>query len=281
MTLDAGDRKRWEDDGLLVLPGFAEPDACDRLIERANQLLSEFDPSTISVFSTKNQTTTTDQYFLESGDKVRFFLEEEAVDTDGRLTRPKELAVNKIGHAQHDLDPIFDTFSRTPAMAGLAAELGFGDPRLLQSMYIFKQPEIGGEVVCHQDSTFLYTEPETVVGFWFALEDATIDNGCLWALPGGHRLGLKKRFVRTGSGVGFQVLDEAPWPDEGLVPLEAPRGTLVLLHGRLPHQSGPNRSRRSRHAYSVHIIDGTAAYPPDNWLQRGASLPLRGFSPVS
>jgi phytanoyl-CoA hydroxylase len=148
-------------------------------------------------------------------------------------------------------------------------------------MYIFKQPEIGGEVVCHQDSTFLYTEPETVVGFWFALEDATTENGCLWAVPGGHRLGLKKRFVRNAPGVEFRVLDDTPWPDTGLVPLEAPKGTLVLLHGRLPHQSGPNRSSRSRHAYSVHIIDATSNYPADNWLQRGSSLPLRGFSVVS
>ena len=48
-----------------------------------------------------------------------------------------------------------------------AKAIGFKDPLLLQSMYIFKQPKIGGEVVCHQDSTFLITEPESTVGFWF------------------------------------------------------------------------------------------------------------------
>ncbi len=70
-------------------------------------------------------------------------------------------------------------------------ELGIERPLLLQGMYIFKQPRIGGEVTCHQDSTFLYTEPQNIIGLWFALEDATVENGCLWAIPGGHKLGLE------------------------------------------------------------------------------------------
>ena len=66
-------------------------------------------------------------------------------------------------------------------------------------MYIFKQPGIGGEVGCHQDATFLYTEPMTVTGFWFAIEDATLENGCLWAAPGGHQQGgLRQVFKRAG-----------------------------------------------------------------------------------
>ena len=181
--------------------------------------------------------------------------------------------INKIGHALHDLDPVFDRFSRTPALAALASDLGFHTPRLIQSMYIFKQPHIGGEVRLHQDATFLYTEPMTVVGLWFALEDATLENGCLWALPGGHRLGLKQRFVRAeGGGTRLDTLDPTPWPDEGLVPLEAPAGTLVVLHGLCPHKSGANRSAVSRHAYAVHLVEGGAYYPPDNWLQRSPGL---------
>ena len=74
------------------------------------------------------------------------------------------------------------------------------EPRLLQSMLIFKHAGIGGEVVSHQDATFLYTEPMTVMGLWFALEDATIENGCLFAQPGGHRGPLRRLFRRSGSG---------------------------------------------------------------------------------
>jgi phytanoyl-CoA hydroxylase len=145
-------------------------------------------------------------------------------------------------------------------------------------MFIFKQPQIGGEVVCHQDATFLYTEPPSVVGFWFALEDATRENGCLWAIPGGHQRGLKSRFVRDGTGgTRFEVYDAAPWPPGELIPLEVPRGALVVLDGLLPHLSYANRSSRSRHAYALHVIEGGCHYPADNWLQRGPQTPPRGF----
>ena len=145
-------------------------------------------------------------------------------------------------------------------------------------MYIFKQPNIGGEVTCHQDSTFLYTEPIDIAGLWFALEDATIENGCLWALPGGHQHGLKSRWRRSQSDrMEFEVFDSEPWPTDGLVPLEVPKGTLILLHGLLPHCSFENRSPRSRHAYTLHLIGARVNYPSDNWLQRSETMPPKGF----
>ncbi len=277
-TLDASMRAAFDRNGVLVLQGFADRGVCRGLIARAGELVAGFDPAEIqSVFSSKTHAHSADSYFETSGDKIRFFLEEEAVDASGRLVRDKQTAVNKIGHALHDLDPVFDGFSRDLRLERVLRSLGMVRPLLLQSMYIFKQPGIGGEVVCHQDSTFLYTEPPSVIGLWFALEDATTENGCLWGLPGQHRAGLKTRYRRTDAGLEFQVLDETPWPEEAKVPLEVPAGTLIVLHGQFPHLSGVNRSPRSRHAYTLHVIDGQAAYPEDNWLVRGADMPLRGF----
>ena len=74
---------------------------------------------------------------------------------------------------------------------------------------------------------------------------------------------------------GIPLLDQVTTPDEMALP--APKGTLILLHGRLPHTSPPNLSARSRYAYALHMIDGTAFYPKSNWLQRDDGFPLTGF----
>jgi phytanoyl-CoA hydroxylase len=259
-------------DGFLILEGFLSAGDCDALQARIAALIAGFDPGRQrTVFSTADQAHARDRYFAESAATIGFFFEAEATG------QPIERALNKIGHALHDLDPVFDRVSRHPKIAALVDALGVVRPLLLQSMYIFKQPHIGGEVDWHQDSTFLYSEPPSVIGLWFALDDAMRDNGCMMARAGAHRGPLWRRFVRDGESFVMRTLVEGSEPAGEPVALEAPRGTLVVLHGQLPHASAPNRSPRPRHAYALHIIDADAAYAPDNWLQRPA-LPLRGFA---
>ena len=279
MAVSAEQIAAYDHDGFVILENFVDAQDCDGLRAHAEELVRNFDPKgVVSIFSTHEQTRTSDDYFLESGDKIRFFFEENAFLSDGTLRQSKERSINKIGHALHDLDPVFDKFSRTEEIKQLVLDLGIADPLLIQSMYIFKQPNIGGEVTCHQDATFLYTEPLRMLGLWFALEDATIENGCLHVIPGGHNFGLKSRFVRAeGGGTRFEVFDHTPWPEEKLQPLEVEKGTLIILHGLLPHLSRENRSPKSRHAYTLHVIDASAHYSEDNWLQRSPDMPLLGF----
>jgi phytanoyl-CoA hydroxylase len=277
-------------DGFLVIEGFVPPERCVELKRRAVQLVEQWEPSAErTVFTTEQQERVSNREFLSSGSATWCFFEEEAFDETGALRQAKELSINKIGHAMHDLDPVFERFTYTPELASVAADLGLPDALVLQSMYIFKQPGIGGEVGCHQDATFLYTDPMTVTGFWFAIEDATLENGCLWAAPGGHRRGgLRQVFKRSGAltdddGTVFEQLDATPLPTppDDLVPLPVMAGTLVVLHGLLPHWSGPNRSPISRHAYSVHCIAASADYPEWNWLKRPPDMPLRRLDTVA
>ena len=163
-------------------------------------------------------------------------------------------------------------------VAAVSTRMGLTEPQIWQSMYIFKQPGIGGEVRWHQDATYFDTTPVSVTTFWFALEDATLENGCMWAEPGGHRGPMRERFLRNGDDVRMEKLSDMPWPDNSTaVPLECKAGSLVCFHGLLPHYSAPNRSAFSRHAYTLHATDGRTAYSPQNWIQRDAAFPVRGF----
>lgn len=272
-------REAFERDGILVLDHLVPTEKCDELKDHMTNTIQSFDPSEhASIFSTTAQTHAQDAYFLSSGHTTRFFYEEEAFGNDGNLLKPLELAINKVGHAMHDTDPVFETFSRQSAFAALAHGLGLADPRLAQSMYIFKQPQIGGEVVCHQDATFIRTEPNSCLGFWVALEDATEENGCLWGIPGGHSGDMPKSlFVREGDGTKTITLDDTPYEEEKRLPLPAPKGTVLVFGGLFPHMSSANRSDKSRHAFTLHVIDGATHYPADNWLQRPADMPFRSF----
>ena len=266
----------WKDNGYLVIEDFYSKEDCDNLKKRAQYLTGNFDQKSYqSIFDTNKEYHANDNYFLESGDKIRFFFEDKAFDENGNLTNDKELVINKIGHALHDLDDEFFNFSHRKDLDNIAKSIGILRPLLLQSMYIFKQPRIGGEVVCHQDSTFLYTKPETAVGFWVALEDANIDNGCLWVASRAHKGPLRKLFTKKNDKMTMISLNDTPF-EKTDTPVEVKKGTLVLLHGRLPHYSCENISNKSRHAYTFHVIDGNADYPKENWLQR-PNLPLRGF----
>ena len=277
--LDADQLARWQSDGCLVLPGFKAAEDLTALRERSRAIVEAFEPGAdMAVFSSRDRRRVADAALLASADQVHCFFEEEAFDAQGRLVVPKAQAINKIGHALHDRDPVFERFSRDPRLAELARELGLTQPLLMQSMLIFKQPRIGGEVLWHHDASFLATEPQSVIGFWFALEDATLDNGCLWVAPGGHRGPLRERYECRDGQLSMHALDSTPWPEAPHTrALEVPAGTLVVFDGLLPHASAPNRSAVSRMAYTLHIVDGHAAWSAQNWLQRTPDFPARGF----
>ncbi|OQR95648.1 phytanoyl-CoA dioxygenase domain-containing protein [Thraustotheca clavata] len=282
-------KESFDKNGFLHISSALSHEMCDRLRARAAAHLKAFDPNTKSIFSSKHQTRYSDAYFLSSGPRIHCFFEEDAVDEHGNITVPLPLAINKIGHNLHSLDPAFQVVSFSSHVKDILQSLGYVAPVIPQSMYIFKQPSIGGEVGAHQDGTYLYTEPQSVIGLWWALEDCTTSNGCLYGVAGSHKTTpVAQHFRRTKPFEGEEDFDNVDGPLLETVPAEKPefdlsegqpiltkKGDLVLLHSSFVHYSHANTSPHSRHAYAIHVVEShNTVYPKTNWLQFPKDTPF-------
>ncbi|XP_032978719.1 phytanoyl-CoA dioxygenase domain-containing protein 1 isoform X1 [Rhinolophus ferrumequinum] len=332
--------QKFQEDGFLVLEGFFSADECVAMQQRIGEIVAKMDvpvhcrtefstqeeeqlraqfschkePPVVSNPGACDSDGSTD-YFLSSGDKIRFFFEKGVFDKKGNFLVPPEKSINKIGHALHAHDPVFKRVTHSPKVQALARSLGLQMPMVVQSMYIFKvsrpssvpppprrlpaplgregpawsQPLllpltsawcfVSNLALAVKDASFLYTEPlGRVLGLWIAVEDATLENGCLWFIPGSHTSGVSRRMVRApaGSAPGTCFLGSEPARDNSLfVPTPVQRGALVLIHGEVVHRSEQNLSNRSRQAYTFHLMEASGTiWSPENWLQPTAELPF-------
>uniref|UniRef100_A0A224XLE9 Putative peroxisomal phytanoyl-coa hydroxylase n=1 Tax=Panstrongylus lignarius TaxID=156445 RepID=A0A224XLE9_9HEMI len=270
---------KFQTDGFLILENFLSEDEVTNLKKAGIELAENIPPDTQkTIFNTTQTPQSKDTYFLESGDKIRYFFESEAFNDKGELQVPKSESLNKVGHALHWLHPVFKEISFSQKVQDLCQVLRMEAPVVLQSMYIYKNPRIGGEVVPHQDSTYLFTEPNTLIGLWFPLDDATLENGCLWFIPESHTSDVHRRYTRNKDPNAEELLvyDRPPvtYPESGFRSYPVPKGSCVVIHGNVVHKSEANKSLKSRHAYTYHIMDATSKYSPDNWLQSPQGFPL-------
>lgn len=197
------------------------------------------------------------------------------------MTVEPKVALNKLAHAVHELDPDFKKMTFSPVVTDVAKSLNIKKPCIVQSMVIFKPPKIGSVVKPHRDSTFLYTTPMNLVGFWIPLEDAELENGCLWFAPGSHNSGISARVKRTYRDGHVETAFEGEAPStapEKFFAVPAKKGSLVLIHGEVVHKSGANTSDRSRNIYTFHLYDaGTSVWSEENWLQRPEAMLFHTF----
>ena len=173
-------------------------------------------------------------------------------------------------HFPHKLSPLFEAVLHNPAIVARLTALIGPDVKAIQSMLFIKPPGMPGQA-WHQDEHFLPTRDRSLCGVWIALDDARVDNGCLWVHPGSHVDGILYP-MRPHDDARFDASDEAHdygLPREGGIPLELAAGGAVLFDGYLLHRSLPNVAVASRRrALVIHFMNARSLLP---WNHDGAS----------
>lgn len=263
--------------GFLIVTDFWDASDITHATNEITTLINNYQPTNLHVFSTITPAQHKEKYFMNSARDISFFLEADAIDKDANLVYPKELAINKIGHALHTLNPIFKALTFSQKTRFLTQEiLEMEKVAIPQSMVICKPPHIGGAVKPHQDSTYMSTTPDTLTGFWIPLEKATQENCCLWAIPGSHDGPLLQKLEWDEATQACQYTYPSAKGDitAEYIPLEMQAGSVLVFKGKLLHASKHNSSGKSRLAYSFHLYDAAKSiYDSKNWLPEMDGFP--------
>lgn len=171
-------------------------------------------------------------------------------------------------HFPHWVSPVAARMLVHPGIAAVLAEITGahlpswdGAVKACQSMLFVKGPGMPGQA-WHQDERYIPTRDRSLVGAWIALDDATVDNGCLWVLPGSHRTGFVHPTRAHGRPDEFDTADEAyGFDDGGAIPVEVPAGSVVFFNGYLLHRSLRNRSDGFRRALVNHYLNAWSLLP--------------------
>lgn len=290
--------EEFERDGFTVVHDLYDHETVDELREEMDNIISKAEKGKLNdsaIFTTNKQIehlSKSVDYFLDSASDISFFYEKDAFDENGKLVGPLNTSLNKVGHAMHDLNTVFNKFCYSNVVKTLAKDvLRFVDPILVQTMYIFKSPKVGGEVTPHQDSTYLISNPLSCKAIWVALDDATKENGCMWGIPGSHKTtpieyymkAERKevyddngKLVKRDSKVSYDPEEPPKYTIKDDVPLEMKKGSIVLFDGAFVHYSKHNYSNKRRHAFTIHMVESKeTTWDKGNWLQRTPEVPFR------
>jgi phytanoyl-CoA hydroxylase len=260
---------QWAKSGVVHLEGFLDVSACDRLRAVAAEIIShayrQGEPAI--VFGGPNANHDENPLFLDSGSVARVF-HEYVADANQSSWDVYRSSVARIGHGLHVVVPEVARLLHDPRLREtLVGDIGYQSPAVIESLFLFKSA-FAGQLHVHLDHTFLWTDPPSVALLWFALEDADVENGCLYIDPRGAVASAPLRMRREGDRAIVVGPPSAEMPSfDQLEPHEALKGDLVMLDGRVPHASAPGApDGRSRDVLALHVVDLAAYVPPDLYL---------------
>jgi phytanoyl-CoA hydroxylase len=173
-------------------------------------------------------------------------------------------------HFPHKMSDLMKDVAAHPDVVKVLTDIIGPNIKMMQSMLFIKAEGKPGQA-WHQDESHIPTRDRSLTAAWIALDDATLDNGCLWVLPGSHRSGIlyptrkqdDPRYDCTKEAHGFH--------DEDAIPVEVPAGTAVIFNGYLLHRSLPNKSNGFRRALVNHYMSAESLLP---WFRPEEGVPM-------
>lgn len=171
-------------------------------------------------------------------------------------------------HFPHKISKKIREYARHARISGMLQSIIGDNVKCMQTMLFMKAPGKKGQS-WHQDEFYIPTRDRSLTGGWLALDDADIENGCLWVVPGSHREGfIRKRIPYTGDEYAdVDMCDVYPYSDHDYVPVEVPAGSVVFFNGYLLHSSLRNKTAdRYRRALVCHYCSAESMLP---WDQDG------------
>jgi ectoine hydroxylase-related dioxygenase (phytanoyl-CoA dioxygenase family) len=238
----------FERDGFFILPSFAEPSVGDAMLDRVVEISRA---GFHDVFH--------DGKVITPEANIS-----DAVDVDA----PAEERVSKVFRLHRE--PLFHQFVTRPDVLTIGHDLLASHLDCFLSQFIFKNPGAWGQP-WHQDEWYFPFDRHPQVGLWLAVTEATLDNGCLWVLPGSHTEPVHDHVADRRPGANYGYVEIVDHDMAGEVPVTMQPGDLLVFHSRLMHRSTDNRSDRIRAAMVFHLaehgtIDHTDRSPVNDWV---------------
>jgi ectoine hydroxylase-related dioxygenase (phytanoyl-CoA dioxygenase family) len=166
-------------------------------------------------------------------------------------------------HFPHKISELMLQALHQPHIVDALTQVIGPNVKCMQSMLFIKAAGKPGQA-WHQDEDYIPTRDRSLCGAWIALDDATVENGCLWIIPGSHKPGIlweqqwhgDTRFDCAWESTNF------PYKDEDAIPVEVKAGTVVFFNGYTLHRSLPNRAKSGyRRALVNHYMSAESFLP--------------------
>ena len=219
MALTEQQKASWAENGYLIVENVLSPEEVERLREAVTALEAQAAGLT------------------ESSDRFKL-----KVFGDGGGTRVQSIA------EPHEASGEWLELARHPRILDVVEGLLGPNIQLYYSMLMMKPPREGFQAPWHQDFAFFVHDRADLLACLVAIDDATIENGCLRVVPGSHKLGIVNHF-KDGRFTEVVQGDTSDYDDPARQrALPARAGSLILWHCMTLHSSQPNRSERPRRA---------------------------------